>query len=165
LDVFFLPAYEGVRIVDPSIVQGRGRRESDAVMRFSPAFAGLLLAGCSLGADPTPMAQLDTMNVPDMAALAPKIQDTFRAVRLTGNPRVSPVRKAPVSALGDWLVCLRSDAENDARVYALIIQNNDIVDYRLAVIADGCANERRFEPLPGPPPSPPPTKPLPNPKK
>ena len=105
--------------------------------------------GCSLGADPGPMAQLDTANVPEMAALAAKIQDTFKAVKLTGYPRISPVRRAPVAALGDWIVCLRSDAESDPRVYALLIQNNDIVDYRLALIVDACANER-FEPLPTP---------------
>jgi hypothetical protein len=156
--------YEGSRIVDPSIVPGRGRRKFDAVMRFFPVFAGLLLAGCSLGADPGPLAQLDAVSVPDMAALAGKIQDTFRTVRLTGYPRVSPVRKAPVSAFGDWIVCLKSDAESDPRVYALIIQNNEIVDYRLALIIDGCANVR-FEALPGLPPTPPPTKSPPKPKK
>jgi len=31
----------------------------------------------------------------------------------------------------------------------LLIQNNDIVDYRLALIIDGCTNER-FAPLPTP---------------
>jgi hypothetical protein len=118
-------------------------------MRSSSVFAGLILAGCSFGADPGPMARLDTVNVPDMAALAAKIQDTFRIVKLTGYPRVSPVRKAPVSAFGDWIVCLRSDAESDPRVYALLIQNNDIVDYRLALIIDGCAHER-FAPVPTP---------------
>ena len=119
-------------------------------MRLSAAFAGLLLAGCALGADPGLLGQPDTVNVPDMALLAPKIQITFKAVKLTGYPRVSPVRKAPVSALGDWIVCLMSDAENDPRVYALLIQNNEIVDYRLALIIDGCTGER-FGPLPGPP--------------
>jgi hypothetical protein len=118
-------------------------------MRLSPAFAGLLLAGCALGSDPGPLTQPDTVTVPDMAALAPKIQGTFNAVKLTGYPRVSPVRRAPVSALGDWIVCLMSDAEGDSRVYALLIQNNEIVDYRLALIIDGCAGER-FGPLPGP---------------
>ena len=44
-------------------------------------------------------------------------------------------------------MCLRSDAESDPRTYALLIQNNDIVDYRLALMIDGCVNER-FEPLP-----------------
>jgi hypothetical protein len=47
------------------------------------------------------------------------------------------------------MVCLRSDAESDPRVYALLIQNNDIVDYRLALIIDECASER-FESLPTP---------------
>jgi hypothetical protein len=93
--------------------------------------------------------QIDPMNVPDVAALAAKIQGAFNNVKLTGYPRVSPVRKAPVSALGDWIVCLMSDVESDPRVYALLIQNNEIVDYRLALIIDGCANER-FAPLPGP---------------
>jgi hypothetical protein len=118
-------------------------------MRFLPTLAALILAGCSLGADPVPMAQLDTVNVPDVAALAGKIQGTFAGAKLTGYPRVSPVRKAPVSALGDWIVCLMSDVESDPRVYALLIRNNEIVDYRLALMIDGCANER-FAPLPGP---------------
>jgi hypothetical protein len=126
-----------------------GRQRLDAVMRLSPAFAGLFLAGCSLGADPGALAQLDGPGVPNVVALSGKIQETFKAVKLTGYPRVSPVRKAPVSALGDWIVCLRSDADSDPRIYALLIQNNDIVDYRLALVIDGCANER-FEPLPTP---------------
>jgi hypothetical protein len=121
-------------------------------MRLTPAFAGLLsagclLAGCALGVDPGSMTQLEAVNVPNVVVLAAKIQDTFKTVKLTGYPRISPARRAPVSALGDWIVCLRSDAESDPRVYALLIQNNDIVDYRLALIIDGCANER-FERLP-----------------
>jgi hypothetical protein len=126
------------------------------MMRLSSAFAGIFLAGCSLGADPSPMAQLDTVTVPNIEALAGKIEDTFKTVKLMGYPRVSPVRKAPVTALGDWIVCLRSDAEGDARTYALIIENNEIVDYRLALSIDGCAGEV-FAPLPSP--SPPAAKP------
>ncbi len=118
-------------------------------MRLSPAFAGLILAGCSLGADPALLPPLDGADVPNIAALAGKIQETFKSVKLTGYPRVSQVRRAPVSALGDWIVCLRNDADSDPRVYALLIQNNDIVDYRLALSIDGCGNQR-FEPLPPP---------------
>jgi hypothetical protein len=118
-------------------------------MRVISALAGLLLAGCSLGADPGPLAQVDSMNAPNMVALAGKIQTTFQAVKLAGYPRVSRLRRAPVSALGDWMVCLGSDAESDSRVYALLIQNNEIVDYRLALTIDGCAGER-FEALPTP---------------
>jgi hypothetical protein len=116
-------------------------------MRVISAFAGLLLSGCSLAADPASLAQLDGMNAPDIMGLAGKIQSTFQSVKLTGYPRVSQLRRAPVSALGDWMVCLRSDAESDPRAYALLIQNGDIVDYRLALAIDGCANER-FGPLP-----------------
>jgi hypothetical protein len=121
----------------------------NSLMRLIPALAGLILAGCSLGPDPGPLAQLDSVNVPNTAALAGKIQTTFQTVKLTGYPRVSQVRRAPVSAMGDWMICLRSDAESDPRVYALIIQNNDIADYRLALIIDGCASET-FAPLPTP---------------
>jgi hypothetical protein len=116
-------------------------------MRIFFALAGLILAGCSLGADPGSLTPLEPVNVPNTAALAGKIQATFQTVKLTGYPRISQVRPAPVSALGDWMVCLRSDAEGDPRVYALFIQNNDIVDYRLALIIDRCANER-FAPMP-----------------
>ncbi|HEY6256529.1 MAG TPA: hypothetical protein VIY51_12125 [Xanthobacteraceae bacterium] len=127
----------------------RRGRTLEAVLRLSAVLAGLVLAGCGRGADPAPLAQaqLDTVRIPDISALAGKIQETFKTVKLTGYPRVSPVRQAPVSAFGDWLVCLRSDADNDARVYALLIANNDIVDYRLALIIDGCERER-FAPLP-----------------
>lgn len=116
-------------------------------MRAFAALAALILTGCSLGADSGPVAQLDGLMVPDLGMLSAKIQATFNIVKLTGYPRVSPVRPAPVSALGDWVVCLRSDAEADPRTYALMIADNDIVDYRLALIVDGCEHER-FAPLP-----------------
>jgi hypothetical protein len=109
--------------------------------------AALILTACSPGADSGPVAQLDGLTVPDLGGLSAKIQDAFKAVKLTGYPRVSAARPAPVSALGDWIVCLRSDAEADPRTYALMIANNDIVDYRLALIVDGCEHER-FAPLP-----------------
>jgi len=126
---------------------GRGLVHA-AVMRLGAVFAGLGLAGCSLGVDaPGVSPQLDSLRIPDIAALADKIQQTFKVVKLTGYPRVSQVRQAPVTAFGDWLVCLRSDADNDPRIYTLLIQNDDIVDYRLALGIDGCERER-FAPLP-----------------
>jgi hypothetical protein len=144
---------EGTGLSEPSIFHRgflrRARRKLDGMMRSFPAFAGLILAGCALDADPASLLGLDSVNAPNMAALATTIQNTFKSVKLTGYPRVSPAHKAPVSALGDWVVCLMSDAEGDPRVYALLIQNNEIVDYRLALTIDGCANQR-FEPLPVP---------------
>jgi hypothetical protein len=113
-------------------------------MRPFFALAVLMLAGCSLGAEPPPA--LGVAQPPDLSRLATVIQGTFKAAKLAGYPRVSRPRRAPVTAFGDWIVCLRGDGE-DARVYALIISGNDIVDYRLALTVDACANES-FAPLP-----------------
>jgi hypothetical protein len=123
-----------------SIIGGSGRLVAAALI-----LAGL--AGCALGPAQPALTQLNAVQIPDIAMLADKIQGTFKAVKLTGDPRVSPVRQAPVSAVGDWVVCLRSDAADDSRVYALIIANNDVVDYRLALLVDGCEHEQ-FAPLP-----------------
>ena len=115
----------------------------DAAMRLFFALAVLMLAGCSLGTDPPPA--LGVAQPPDLSRLAGKIQGTFKTAKLTGNPRVSRPRRAPVTAFGDWIVCLRGDGE-DTRVYALIISGDDIVDYRLALMIDQCASET-FAPL------------------
>jgi hypothetical protein len=116
-------------------------------MRVLFVLAVLTLAGCSLGIEPSPA--LSVAEPPDLSRLAPKIQETFKGAKLLGSPRVSRLRRAPVTAFGDWIVCLRGDSD-DARVYALIISGNDIVDYRLALMIDACANET-FAPVPAAP--------------
>ena len=83
-----------------------------------------------------------------MALLGPAITEAFKNAKFTGYPRVSSARPAPVSALGDWIVCLTSDAESERRIYALFIRDNAIVDGRLAVVIDDCTEET-FAPLPG----------------
>jgi hypothetical protein len=114
------------------------------------AFAlGAALAGCASGAtDPPPV--LAAAGVPNLAAMSMKIQVVFKALKLTGSPRVSGVRQAAVTALADWMVCLRNDA-NDPHIYALFIDRNLVVDYRLALVIDQCANET-YGPLPFPMP-------------
>ena len=67
--------------------------------------------------------------------------------KLAGYPRVSPLRPAPVSSLGDWMVCLTNDQDGDPPVYAVFIRNSAVVDTRLAVVIDACANDT-FAPLP-----------------
>ena len=117
-------------------------------MRPISVLAALVLAGCSLGADQLTPPLLGTESPPDLVRLTPQIQSTFVSAKLTGNPRVSQVRRAPVSALGDWIVCLRGSDAQDSRVYAVIMSGSDVVDYRLALMIDGCANDS-FGPLPG----------------
>jgi hypothetical protein len=123
-------------------------------MRAFFALAGLplavlMLAGCSLGTDQLTPPPLAAAEPPDLTRLAAKIQDTFKAMKLSGYPRVSRPRRAPISAFGDWIVCLRSDAENSG-IYALFISGSEIVDYRLALMIDDCAKES-FAPLPAAP--------------
>jgi hypothetical protein len=120
------------------------------------AVAALALAACARGSDPPQLAQGDAPelagtvapNPPDMALLGPAITEAFKNAKFTGYPRVSSARPAPVSALGDWIVCLTSDAESERRIYALFIRDNAIVDGRLAVVIDDCTEET-FAPLPG----------------
>jgi hypothetical protein len=120
-------------------------------MRPIFVLAGLILGGCSLGAGPVP-ARLEASNPPDVSRLSAKIQEIFKSAKLTGYPRISPAHQAPITALADWVVCLRSDAESDPRIYALLISGNEVVDYRLALVVDQCANQR-FEPLAAPLPT------------
>src|SRR5580704_15061236 len=116
-------------------------------MRPFLALAALtVVAGCSLGADPLTPPALAVAETPDLSRLAGKIQDRFKEAKLSGYPRVSRPRRAPISALGDWIVCLRSNGE-DARIYALFIVGNEIFDFRLALQVDECGNET-FVPLP-----------------
>jgi hypothetical protein len=101
-----------------------------------------VLAGCAAGGG-SALAPVGVgfTEPPDLAAMSDKVQTVFTTVKLTGYPRVSRVRPAPVTAPTDWMVCLRSDAENDPRSYALFIRGNEVVDWRLALMIDQCATE------------------------
>jgi hypothetical protein len=101
-----------------------------------------VLAACSAGQfNPPSLQGVDAAEVPNLAAMSDKVQDVFKSVKLTGYPRVSRVRQAPITAAADWMICLRSDAENDPRTYALFLQRSEVVDYRLALLIDQCAGE------------------------
>jgi hypothetical protein len=116
----------------------RARRALIVLIATAP-----LVAGCSLGGGPGELspAGLEVTQPPDLAAMSDKVQAVFRTAKLTGYPRVSAVRPSPVTAPTDWMVCLRSDAENDPRSYALFIRTNEVVEWRLALMIDRCATE------------------------
>jgi hypothetical protein len=122
-------------------------------MRLVPVIVGAILpaailAACSLGQfNPPSLQGVDTAEIPNLAVMSDKIQEAFKTAKLTGYPRVSRVRQAPITAPADWMVCLRSDAENDPHTYALFLQKNEVVDFRLALQVDQCSNET-YAPLP-----------------
>jgi len=82
---------------------------------------------------------VEAPEVPSLASLADKIEQTFKSLKLTGYPRVSAVHPAPVTALADWEVCLRTNDESSPLTYALFLQRNDVIDYRLALPIDQCS--------------------------
>jgi hypothetical protein len=114
-------------------------------MRLFSIFAGLLLAGCSLGeVESISPSALDSSTLPNFDAMGTKTAALFKSLKLAGSPEVSHPRKAPVTVLADWMICLKGDS--DPLVYAVFFAKNDIATYRVAVLIDKCAGEN-FEPL------------------
>ena len=111
--------------------------------------AAALLTGCSLGESGAPEPGFEVQGVPNPAAMPDKILDTFKSAKLTGHPQLSGVRRAPVTAPADWMICLRADVPSDPRVYAVFLRPGQVVDYRLALAVDQCAGES-YAPLPTP---------------
>jgi hypothetical protein len=113
-------------------------------MIVRPYLALLMVAvatGCAVSDLGSPQAPLPP-NPPDLEVVAKAAIGVFTKLKLPGSPEMSPLRPAPASSLADWMVCLRSDADDIPRDYALFVRNNDIVNYRLAVQIDACAYER-----------------------
>jgi hypothetical protein len=79
---------------------------------------------------------------PNMAVVSKAAIGVFATLKLPGSPELTALRPAHPSTLADWMMCLRSDADDIPREYALFVRNNAIVNYRLAVQLDGCAREK-----------------------
>jgi hypothetical protein len=118
-------------------------------MTARPHLALLLVAlgttGCAVNDLGSPLSPLPP-NPPNLEVVTRAAVAAFAKLKLPGSPEMSPLRPAHPSSLADWMFCLRSDADDIPRFYALFVRNNDIVNYRLAVQIDGCARER-FEPV------------------
>ena len=94
----------------------------------SPRFPGLAGANTSSSA-------------PEPRAIEQAVGTVVKTTKLSGDPQISPVRRANVTALADWIVCLRGDSRGAFQPYALFFRGDQLVDYRLAVLADDCALE------------------------
>jgi hypothetical protein len=116
-------------------------------MRLSAVFLGVVLAGCSLGITESPtLGPLDSLQIPNIGMLAQRLGDIFKDTKLVGAPEVSPLRKAPLTVVADWMLCLRGNAPGSSDIYAIFIQKGSVVDYRRAILIDACETER-YEPL------------------
>jgi hypothetical protein len=93
----------------------------------------LLLSACSFVEASSP--------APELPALAAKMEEVFKSLKLPGSPEVSALRAAHPLSPTPWIVCLRSDAEEDRRAYALFVRDDAIVQHRLAVLIDQCEKE------------------------
>jgi hypothetical protein len=113
-----------------------------ALVMILAAFAA---AGCSVGEFGSPQLPLPP-SPPDMVVVTKAAAGIFTALKLPGSPEISPPRPAHPSSLVDWMLCLRSDADDIPRNYALFVRNNTVVTHRLAVQIDGCARET-FQPI------------------
>jgi hypothetical protein len=103
-------------------------------------------AGCAMGGSgDSPQSPLPP-NPPDMAVVTKAAVGLFATLKLPGSGEISPLRPAHPSTLADWMFCLRSDADDLPRNYAVFWRNNAILNYRLAVQVDGCARDM-FQPL------------------
>jgi hypothetical protein len=79
-------------------------------------------------------------NPPAATAFQEAVTKVIVAVKLSGAPEVSPLRKAPLIAPANWTVCLR-DTARESPPYALFFNGNSLVAYRVAVLIDNCARE------------------------
>jgi hypothetical protein len=126
--------------------------------------AALALGACSLGelglltgpvTAPIELPVPDPTNTPDQQKLLPRIQSLSKELRLSGEPEMSRLRRAPLIAPGDWMFCLRGMFNEKPGPYAVFLDKSAVVHYRAAVKLDEC-DQDIYEPLTNfaPPPLP-----------
>jgi hypothetical protein len=64
-----------------------------------------------------------------------------------GDPEISGLRPVQTVKGPAWLTCLRIDPGGNPQQYAIFIQDNTVVDWRVAVVIDQCHKEA-YSPLP-----------------
>jgi hypothetical protein len=130
--------------------QARGAAERPCALRAVLSIALLLvaavvIASCATSELGPPLSPLPP-NPPNLEIVSKAAIGVFAKLKLPGSPELSALRPALPSSLADWIVCMRSDADDIPRDYALFVRDNHIVHYRLAVQIDACARET-FSPV------------------
>jgi hypothetical protein len=64
------------------------------------------------------------------------------------TPTISPLRKSHTVAFADWMACVQGEGEGHRRTFAVFYRDRKVVDFRHAVVIDGCDSEpyERLEP-------------------
>ena len=98
------------------------------------------LSACSWLDSPRLVGAGPASSAPEPKAIELAVDSVMRSTKLAGDPQVSMVRRANITALADWIVCLRGNT-SVFQPYALFFRGDKLVDYRLAVLADDCGLE------------------------
>ena len=85
-------------------------------------------------------------DAPDALTVRSVVTDELRNAKLTGNPEVSDLRRTTGPQPGDWMVCFKADASEQALRYAVFFRSNKSVAARPAALIDGC-DRARYTPL------------------
>jgi len=122
---------------------------ADRMSRPCLAVAALvLLGGCSstfFAAPPgTPTAEQEPADYPGVVA-----KDLEGVKGHDGNTpfEISAARRTRLAQPGDWVVCARRTVEERPTYFAVFLRDGKVIDRRLAVQVDECAQEQ-FQPLP-----------------
>jgi hypothetical protein len=79
----------------------------------------------------------------------------------TGPFEISPLRQTRLAQPGDWMACVRTAVQERPTYLAFFMREGRVVERRIAVLIDECAQEQ-FQPLPEYRPPTPQSKPSPD---
>jgi hypothetical protein len=137
-----------VRIRIVARVPGTVPRQASFLLRRGiyplAALVGLHLAGCSLSG--TEFEAIKRAGAPAPATVQTSVATEFRTAKLMGRPQVSDLHETTGPQPGDWMVCFKSDASEQATRYAVFFRNDRQVISRPAAIIDGC-HKADYHPL------------------
>ena len=116
-------------------------------MRILPFAVALLLAGCSLS-EVALAPQHDTAGPPPnyRKLIATGLAGIAGADKRAHAMQISRARRVDSLKGPAWLVCLRANADTKPLDYAILIQEERIVDSRTAARTDQC-QDQTYEPF------------------
>jgi hypothetical protein len=109
-------------------------------MRLLCCVMALVLSGCALE---TALVPADSLSrEPDYRAiLAQSIGSIVGDTGTIGSIEISGARRAEAFKGPSWLVCLKSSAYAQPKYHAAYIQNDRVIESRLAVMLDQCEQQ------------------------